>query len=69
MSYRIPTVPMRGRRPKLSLEDQQRYLEWRATRKVRKGMKTVKDWAQELGVCPDTLTRYRRGDQKFPVRA
>jgi hypothetical protein len=69
MNYRIPTVPMRGRRPKLSLEDQQRYLAWRATRKVRKGMKTVKDWAKELNVCPDTLTRYRRGEQKFPVRA
>ena len=70
MTYRIPTVPVRGRRPKLSPEDLHRFLAWRAQNGRRhRGMKTLKDWAKELNVCQDTLVRYSAGRQKFPVRA
>jgi transposase len=62
MSHRIPTVPMRGRPPKLTAEQQARLMEWHENRR------TMGDWAKEFGVAKETLRAYIRGDHKFPVR-
>jgi IS30 family transposase len=63
MTYRIPTVPLRGRPPSLSLEQQERLDEWARNRR------TMRDWAAEFGVSKNTISRYVKGALKFPVRA
>jgi hypothetical protein len=70
MNYRIPTVPVRGGRPKLSPEQVARLLDLHANRHSRrKGVNQWKEWAAELGAHKDTLRRYIDGRIKFPVRA
>jgi hypothetical protein len=69
MTYRIPTVPLRGGRPKLSPAAVARLLELHANRsRRRKGVDQWATWAAELGAHKDTLRRYIDGRVKFPVR-
>jgi hypothetical protein len=69
MTYRIPTVPLRGQRPCLSAEQQEWLHAQYAQSRKRRGIRRMQIWADHLNVHEQTVSRYIRGKVKFPVRA
>jgi hypothetical protein len=70
MNYRIPTVRMSGRDPKMSREDYEELMRLYANRESPQwGVRLREVWAKQFNVSPATISRRINGVTKFPVRA
>jgi hypothetical protein len=70
MNYRIPTVRLSGRDPKMSKEDYEELMRLYANRESPQwGVRHREIWAKQFNVSPATISRRINGVTKFPVRA